>query len=312
MANSNVKKASLGSRIRKQLKKHWFLYVMFIPVVIYFLVFHYYPMYGVTLAFKKYNVKLGITQSPWVGMKNFIRLFSSHNFPIMLRNTLEISLYTLVVGFTFPIIFALMLNYVRRKPIKKMVQMVSYAPHFLSTVVICSMITLFTANDTGIINIIRGVFGRESVNFLSVPEYFKDIYAWTGLWQNMGWNAIIYLSALAGVDPVLHEAAIIDGATKIQRMRHVDLPSIKSTIIMLLILKMGQVMSLGFEKVYLLQNPLNYKESVTISTYVYEVGLINGDYAFSTAVGLFNNVINVTLLICANVFSKKVMDESLF
>jgi len=312
MLYGEKRKASLRGRIRKQLKKHGFLYVMTIPVLVYFIVYHYYPMYGVTLAFKKYNTKLGITGSPWVGFKNFDRLFSSRNFPIMLRNTLELSLYTLAVGFFLPIVFALLLNYIKIKSIKKIVQMVSYAPHFLSTVIICSMITLFCASETGAFNIMRKLLGLDSVAFLGRPEWFKDIYAWSGVWRNMGWNAIIYLSALSGVDPALHEAAIIDGATKIQRMRHVDLPSIKPTIMMLLILKIGQVMSVGFEKVYLLQNSLNYKESLTISTYVYEVGLLEGDYAFSTAVGLFNNVINVVMLVSANWFSKKVMSESLF
>jgi len=190
--------------------------------------------------------------------------------------------------------------------------MVSYAPHFLSTVVICSMLTIFMASDTGIFNILRGLFGLESVNFLAKPEWFKDIYVWSGIWSGTGWSAIIYLSSLAGVDPQMHEAAIIDGATKIQRIRHIDLPSIRSTIVMLLILSMGGIMSVGFEKVYLLQNTLNYKASLIISTYVYEVGLVQGDYAFSTAVGLFNSVINAVLLVGANIFSKKVLDESLF
>ena len=190
--------------------------------------------------------------------------------------------------------------------------MVSYAPYFISTVVICCMIELFLDKDAGIFNIIRGVFGMESLAFLSKPEWFKHIYVWSGVWQGMGWSAIIYISALAGVDPTLHEAAIVDGATKIQRMWHVDLPSIKSTIVMLLIMRMGSIMSVGFEKVYLLQNSLNYQESLIISTYVYEVGLLNGDYSYSTAVGLFNNIINLSLLIATNVFSKKVLDESLF
>jgi len=192
------------------------------------------------------------------------------------------------------------------------VQMVSYAPHFLSTVIICSMLTLFCGKESGVFNVFRNLLGMESISFLGVPEWFNDIYVWSGVWQGMGWNAIIYLSALAGVDPSLHEAAIIDGATKIQRMRYVDLPSIKPTIIMLLILRMGSIMGVGFEKVYLLQNSLNYRSSVIISTYVYEIGLLDGDYSFSTAVGLFNNVINVILLGLANWFSKKVLEESLF
>lgn len=312
MANGVTKKRSLWKRFKKQMQMNWILYVMHLPVVIYFLVNNYYPMYGITLAFKKYKPKLGITGSPWVGFDNFDRLFDSYNFKTMLLNTLGISIYSLVVGFTIPIIFALMLNYLRSRRLKKAVQMVSYAPHFLSTVVICSMITLFCTPDTGVFNILRSLMGLESVNFLAKPEWFKDIYVWTGVWSGTGWNAIIYLSALAGVDPEMHEAAIIDGATKIQRMWYIDIPSIKGTIVMLLILRMGSIMSVGFEKVYLLQNSLNYNASLIISTYVYEVGLIDGDYAFSTAVGLFNTLINVILLVGANVFSKKALGESLF
>lgn len=310
--NSGVKKIPFKKRLKKQLQENWILYVMILPVIFYFLIFEYYPMYGVTLAFKEYYPKKGILGSPWVGFKNFERLFRSYNFGIMLRNTLGISLYSLAVGFTLPIIFALMLNYVKNQKLKKFVQTVSYAPHFISTVVVCSMLTVFMAPETGIFNIFRSLAGLESVNFLSKADWFKDIYVWSGVWQGMGWSAVIYISALSGVDPEMHEAAIIDGASKIQRMIHIDIPSIKGTIVMLLILKMGSIMSVGFEKVYLLQNRLNYNESLIISTYVYEVGLLDGDYAFSTAVGLFNNVINVILLVAANLFSKKVLDESLF
>lgn len=312
MSYIKIAKVPLKKRVVKQLRKHWFLYLLMIPVVAWFLIFKYYPMYGVSLAFKDYNAKLGIIGSPWIGFKNFGRLFNSYNFPLMFRNTLGISLYSLVVGFTIPIVFALMLNYINWKPLKKTVQMLSYAPHFLSTVVVCSMLSIFTAMDSGIFNIIIGMLGFDQVNFMGSESMFKDLYVWSGVWQQTGWNAIIYISALAGVDPELHEAAIIDGASKIQRMRHVDIPSIKATIIMLLILRIGSIMSVGFEKVYLLQNPLNYKASLTISTYVYEVGLLDGDYSFSTAVGLFNNVINVIMLLSANLFSKKVMQESLF
>jgi len=269
-------------------------------------------MYGITLAFKEYNTKLGILGSPWVGFKYFKQFFSTYHFGNMIRNTLGLSLYSLVVGFSIPIIFALMLNYLRSTKLKKAVQMVSYAPHFLSTVVICSMLTLFCTEKTGIFSILMEMVGLEPVNPLTIPEWFNDIYVWSGVWQGTGWSAIIYISALAGVDPSLHEAAIIDGATKVQRIRYVDLPSIKPTIIMLLILRFGSIMSIGFAKVYLVQNSLNYKSSVIISTYVYEVGLLDGKYSFSTAAGLFNTLINLFLLVGANMFSKKVMDESLF
>ena len=190
--------------------------------------------------------------------------------------------------------------------------MVSYAPYFISTVVMCGMIAIFMNPDTGILNVIRNFFGMESVDFLAKPEWFKDIYVWTGVWQGMGWSSIIYISALSGVDYQLHEAAIMDGATKIQRMIHVDLPSIRPTIIMLLILQIGSLMNVGFEKVFLLQNTLNKSAASVISTYTYEVGLINSDYGYSTAVGLFNSLINVILIVGANQICKKLADESLF
>ena len=305
-----MNKIPLKRRIKKQFQRNWILYLMNIPVFIYFLVFHYYPMYGATLAFKDFKIKKGIMGSPWVGFEHFERFFRSSYFEKMIGNTLGISVYSLLVGFP---IFALLLNYLRSSKLKKTVQMASYAPHFLSTVVIACMLTLFTRPETGVFNsVFRAALGLESVNWLAKPEWFKSIYVWSGVWQHMGWDAIIYLSALAGVDPQMHEAAIIDGATKLQRIRHIDIPSIKSTILMLLILKMGSLMSVGFEKVFLLQNDLNYKASVTISTYVYEIGLLDGNYSFSTAVGLFNNVINIILLVSVNTISKKVFDESLF
>ena len=269
------------------MKKNWILYVMILPVVVYYIVFAYAPMYGIQLAFKNYRVKEGVLGSPWVGFEHFKRFFSAYNFKLLLMNTLGISVYSTV-------------------------QMVSYAPYFISTVVMCGMITIFMGTDSGIFNIIRGFLGMEPVDALSKPGWFKSIYVWTGVWQGMGWSSIIYISALSGVDMQLHEAAIVDGATKLQRIIHVDLPSIKPTIVMLLILQMGSLMGVGFEKVFLLQNTLNKSAASVISTYVYEVGLINSDYGYSTAVGLFNSVINVILIVTANQLSKKLADESLF
>jgi len=306
------KKESLGIRLWKNMKKNWILYVMIAPVAVYYIVFAYTPMYGILLAFKNYKVKLGILGSPWVGLDHFQRFFSAYNFKQLIGNTVGISVYSLIIGFPIPIVFALMLNYLTHHKLKKIVQMVSYAPYFISTVVICGMITIFMAPDTGILNVLRGYLGMESVNFLSKPEWFKSIYVWTGVWQGMGWSSIIYISALAGVDYEMHEAAIVDGATKIQRMLHVDLPSIKPTILMLLILQMGSLMNVGFEKVYLLQNTLNKSAASVISTYVYEVGLINSDYGYSTAVGLFNSLINLALVVAANQLSKRFAGESLF
>lgn len=300
------------NKLKKEWKRDWMLYAMSLFPVIYILINNYYPMYGIIIAFKKFNVKKGILGSPWCGFDNFEKFIDSYYFENMITNTLRISIYGLLVGFTLPIIFALFLNHLRSKKLKKSIQMISYAPHFLSTVVICSMITLFCRDDSGVFNIFRVALGMDSVNLLSVADWFDDIYVWTGVWQGMGWSAIIYIAALSGVDPELHEAAIIDGASKMQRIRFVDLPSIKPTIVMLLILQFGSIMSIGFEKVYLLQNSLNYAKSVILSTYSYEVGLIDGDYGFSTAVSFFNTCINVTLLLGANFFSKKVLDESLF
>ena len=304
-------KLSLGARIIRELKRNWVLYLMILPVVVYLFIFDYIPMYGVTLGFKKYSAKLGILGSEWVGLAHFKRFFSSHNFKNLLGNTLGISLYCMVLEFPFPIILALLLHYLDIKPLKKFVQMISYAPHFLSTVIIASLLTLFCAKD-GFFNIIGGIFGAEAVDLLTKPELFKHIYAWSDVWKSMGWSAIIYIAALSGVDQQMHEAAIVDGANKLQRMLKIDLPTIVPTIVMLLILKMGSIMSVGFEKAFLLQNDLNLKSSEIIATYVYVLGLVKADYAFSTAVSLFNTVINVTLIVLANTFSKKVLKESLW
>jgi len=304
-------KASLRVRLARELKRNWVLYLMLVPVLTYFIVYCYVPMYGVTLAFKKWNAGLGIMGSKWVGLKHFERLFSGYNFKNLLGNTLGISLYSVLVSFPLPIVLALLLHYLDFKPLKKVVQMVSYAPHFLSTVIIASILILFCDAD-GFFNIIGGFFGAKQENLLAKPELFKHIYVWSDVWSSIGWSSIIYIAALAGVDPQMHEAAIVDGATKFQRMLKIDLPSIVPTIVMLLILKMGSVMNVGFEKAFLLQNDLNLRSSQIIATYVYELGLIKADYAFSTAVGLFNNVINVILVVSANTFSKKVLKESLW
>ena len=306
------KKNSFGARVRRDFRKNWILYLMILPVVAYFIIFHYWPMYGIQLAFKDYEIKKGILGSAWVGLEHFQRFFFAYNFKNLILNTLGISLYTLLVGFPIPIIFALLLNYLRSRKLKKTVQMVSYAPHFISTVVICGMLTIFMNPDTGILNTLRGLIGLESVEFLAKPEWFKSIYVWSGVWQGMGWSSIIYISALAGVDYEMHEAAIMDGATKIQRMIHIDLPSIKPTIVMLLILQLGSMMNVGFEKVFLLQNSLNKSAASVISTYVYEVGLINNDYGYSTAVGLFNTITTVALLLGATLLCKQTSGESLF
>ncbi|WZL79341.1 ABC transporter permease subunit [Eubacteriales bacterium mix99] len=299
-------------RLGKDMKKNPILYLMILPVVAYYIIFHYVPMYGIQIAFKDFVPKLGFLGSPWVGLDHFTRFFSGYNFKNLLRNTLEISVYGLLVGFPIPILFALLLNYLPGKWFQKSVQMVSYAPNFISTVVMCGMITIFLAPDTGIINQLVKALGGKPVAFLSVPEFFKSIYVWTGVWQGMGFSSIIYISALSGVDYQIHEAAIIDGATKLQRILNIDIPSIAPTMIILLILSLGSIMGVGFEKIYLLQNPLNMSASDVISTYVYRVGLIDSDYSYSTAIGLFNSVINAFLLIIVNSVAKRFTSTSLW
>lgn len=311
-APSTAQKRGYFGRLKIDVKKNYILYLMILPVVAYYIIFAYVPMYGIQIAFKDYIPKVGITGSPWIGFEHFRRFFSSYNFSNLILNTIGISVYSLLASFPIPIIFALLLNYLPGRKSRKTLQMVSYAPNFISTVVMCGMVTIFLTPDTGIINQIIKALGGESVAFLSEPGMFKSIYVWSGVWQTTGFNAIIYISALAGVDPQLHEAAIMDGATKLRRIWHIDLPSITPTMIILFILAMGSIMNVGFEKIFLLQNDLNMTASDVISTYVYRVGLVDSDYGYSTAVGLFNSLINVAILLIANTVSKKVTSTSLW
>lgn len=305
-------KQSFGYRLKKDFKKNYILCFMLVPVLAYYIIFHYIPMYGVMLAFKDFDPKLGIMGSEWIGFANFERFFSSYNFGSLLSNTIQISLYSLLVEFPIPIIFAVLLNSLTRPRLKKTMQMLSYAPHFISLVAMCGIIQIFLHPDTGIVNIILEKVGIEAIPFLSVPEWFKPVYVISGVWQNMGWESVIYIAALAGVDYQMHEAAMLDGATKLQRILHIDIPTIMPTIVMLFILRMGKVMNVGFEKVFLLQNSMNMEASDVLSTYVYRTGMLNNDYAFSTAVGLFNSVINIILLVTFNHLAKKVTKNSLW
>lgn len=308
-------KGTFKVRVKKDFKKNHILYFMLLPGIIYYIVFHYIPMYGVLLAFKDFNPRLGITASPWCdyyGFENFVQFFKSYNFSSLIINTITISLYSLLVGFPCTVLFALLLNYIPGKGFKKTVQMVSYAPHFISVVVICGMITIFLQPDTGIVNVLLSLFGKESIPFLQKASYFKTIYVVSGVWQSLGWGSIIYISALAGVDADLHEAARIDGASKVKRILHIDIPCIMPTIVMMFILQVGKIMNVGFEKIFLLQNDLNRSSSDVISTFVYRVGLINNDYSYSTAIGLFNSAINIILLITFNKLAKKVTKYSLW
>ncbi|NGP46187.1 sugar ABC transporter permease [Bacillaceae bacterium SIJ1] len=288
----------------RKVKLNWQLYVLLAPGLLYFFIFKYYPMYGLQIAFKNFRAIDGIFGSDWIGFDHFSRFFSSYYFWDLMINTLGINLYGLAL-FPISIIVALALNELRDGSFKKAAQTITYAPHFISVVVFAGMIIAFLDPATGIVNNVMQVLGMEPMSFMTAPAWFKSIFVWSNEWQNLGWGAIIYLAALAGVDPQLHEAATMDGATRLQRIWHINLPSIMPTIIILLILNMGNMMSIGFEKILLLQNPLNLESSQVIQTYVYESGLLHGQYSYSTAVGLFNSVINFMILIFFNRLARR-------
>ncbi|NKI23566.1 sugar ABC transporter permease [Paenibacillus dendritiformis] len=296
----------------KIFRKHWQMYLLLAPVAVYFIVFHYVPMYGGQIAFKDFIATKGIAGSPWVGMKHFERFYQSYYFWRLIKNTLGIGLYQLLVGFPVPILLALMMNEIRGKWFKKTVQTVTYAPHFLSTVVMVGILVIFLSPDTGMINHLIRAFGGEPVSFLTEPGWFKSLYVFSGVWQQMGWSSIIYLAALSGVDPQLHEAARVDGASRLQRIRHVNLPCIMPTIVILLILNTGSILSVGFEKVFLMQNDMNLESSDVFATYVYRSGLLGAQYSFSAAVGLFSNIVNFILLVSVNFIARKAGNTSLW
>lgn len=295
----------------KNAASSWQLYVLVLPAVIAVAVFNYFPMYGIQIAFKDFRPSLGIWGSQWVGLKHFIRFITFPDFQKVLRNTISISLYSIA---TFPcaVILALLINEIGNQKFKKTVQMISYAPHFISVVVLCSMVRIFLSRETGLINNIISMLGAERVDFLAVPRYFSTIYVWSGVWQGVGWGTIIYLASLAGVSPELVEAARIDGCNRLQIIRHINIPHILPTIIILLILRTGSVLSVGFEKIFLLQNPLNLGSSRVISTYVYEMGIMGGQFSYSSAIGLFNNIVNIIFIMVVNTIAKRVSSVGLW
>ncbi|WP_409299263.1 ABC transporter permease [Peribacillus sp. SCS-26] len=288
-------------------KKNYFLYLLLAPAVILTIIFKYIPMYGAIIAFKDFSTIKGILGSDWVGMANFTKFLSSPNFIQILWNTLKLSLFGLIIGFPVPIILALMLNQLKRAAVKKNIQLVLYAPNFISVVVIVGMLFIFLS-PTGPINQLAGFITGKPLMFMSNPDYFRSIYILSGIWQAAGWSSIIYVAALSNVDPELHQAATIDGANILQRMIHIDLPTIRPLMAITFILAAGGIMSIGFEKAYLMQTAMNLPSSEILPTYVYKVGLQAGNYAYSTAVGLFNSVINVILLIVVNGIVKKLND----
>lgn len=309
-------KRSFLRSFRRNYLSNWQLYLFLLPSLIFILIFAYYPMAGLQIAFKKFDFRYGIWGSPWVGFENFARFLQSYEFGRILWNTVSLSFYALIASFPMPIIFALILNSFPGLKYKKLVQTVSYMPHFISTVVIVGMLLQMFSPRTGIIGefyqLISG--GELMKDAFANPAVFPHLYVWSGVWQGIGWSSIIYIAALAGVDESLHEAAQIDGASRLQQVLHIDLPSILPTAVIMLIMSVGNIMNIGFEKVYLMQNSLNISSSEVISTYVYKVAMVFGtsDYSYSTAIGLFNSLINFVMLVLVNSISKKVTDSSLW
>lgn len=303
---------SLSARqsVKKKLRKSLPYYALILLPLIYLLVFRYYPMLGIQIAFKDFKVRGGIWGSPWVGLKHFRTFFSSTAAGTTILNTFLLSLYYLIASFPIPIILAICLNECRWTRFKKLTQMITYMPYFISTVVLVSMIIQFTDLSSGFINQIIQKLGGDPVNFMGTVKYFRSIYVWTGVWQTMGYSAIVYLAALTSVPVDLHEAAKVDGASKLRRIISIDIPHISPTIITLFVLNAGNILSIGFEKIYLMQNSINTPVSEVISTYVYKLGLVNFNYSFSTAVGLFNSLINLVVLLIVNAASKRLSNVS--
>ncbi|WP_291291842.1 ABC transporter permease subunit [Enterococcus sp.] len=299
-------------QLKRDIKKHKWLYVMLIIPVIFVVIWNYWPMYGVIIAFKDYSPAFGILGSPWVGLKHFERFFASYFFLEIIVNTLRLSLYSLLVSVPLPIILALLFNELNRKWFKSTVQTISYIPNFISVVVVIGMVQFFFSSQDGMINMLLNTFGFPSIDFLGSPKWFPHIYVWSGVWQGVGWGTLIYTAAMSGISPNQYEAAYLDGASRLQCIRHITIPSIMPTIVISTILATGSILSVGFEKTFLLQNAANLASSEVLSTYTYKMGIINGEYSFSAAVGLFNNVINFIVLFIVNKLAQKTNESSLW
>ena len=301
----------IGRRLKHDMAMNWSLYLLFLPILLFYILFRYMPMGGLLISFENYSPKKGITGSEWVGFAHFISFFQNPYFWRLMKNTVWISLSNMIFGFPAPIILALMLNELRSKKFQHGIQLVAYLPHFISMIVVCGLVLKFTS-DKGIINDFLALFGVERKSFLNIPKYFVPVYVLSGIWTDVGWSSIIYFAALTGIDQQLYEAAIIDGAGRWKQTLHVTLPGIMSTIVIMLILQIGNLLNLGYEKIILLYNPITYETADVISTYVYRKGILEGAFSYSTAVGLFNSVINFALLIIANTISKNAGEGGLW
>ena len=301
-----------GGRLLRQMAKRYDLYLMLLLPMAWYLIFHYGPLYGLQIAFKNFNPGKGILGSPWVGFDHFERFFDSYYFGRLLWNTLTINLLSLLIAFPIPIFLALIVTEIRGKRFSKWLQNITYVPHFISVVVIVGILTVFLSPSTGPVNKLIEAFGGTPVRFMESAGWFKSIYIGSNIWQSMGWQSIIYIAALSGVNPDLYEAAKMDGASRLRRIRHVSLPGIIPVIVILLILDVGHFMNIGFEKILLMQNNLNLESSDVISTFVYTTGILKGEYSYTSAIGLFNSLINLTLLLLVNRFARKTSETSLW
>ena len=298
----------------KRISRNWGLYLLLLPSLVLLILFAYKPMYGVVIAFKNYKNSLGILGSPWAEplFKNFQRFFNSYQCEATIRNTLRLSLYSLAVGFPIPIILALMINQITAMRFRRTFQTILYLPHFISTVVMVGLLLIWLSPSSGLVGAFYRLLGKDAPNVMTSASGFPSIYVWSDVWQHSGWDSIVFLAALSSIDPTLYEAATVDGATRWQKMRYIDLPLLMSTACIMLILRAGNLMNVGFEKVFLMQNDLNMSTSEIIATYVYKMGLRNSQYAVSTAVNLFNNLVNFVLLLLVNCVTRKLGETSLF
>lgn len=304
-------KASFGRRLQQDLSKNKALYLIALPGILYYIIFHYVPMAGVLLAFKKYKPVGGLFSGAWIGLENFQSFFESYYFGRLVSNTFLLSFYGIIFSFPMPILLAIMLNELRSRRVKSVIQTVSYMPHFISTVVICGMVLDFVS-EAGVITTIAKTFGYDGGNLLMYPQNFRPIYILSDIWQQLGWNSIIYIAAILGIDQDQYEAATIDGAGRFQKILHITLPGLAPTIVIMLILRLGSLMSIGYEKIILLYNPAIYETADVISSFVYRKGILQADYSYSTAVGLFNSVINFGILVLSNGISRHISETSLW
>jgi ABC-type polysaccharide transport system permease subunit len=309
---TGIRRPSRWTEARRSFQRHWQLYLLIIIPMAYFVIFKYIPISNAVIAFKDYSPILGPWGSPWVGFKNFQLFFQNPVFWTLIQNTFLLAVYLVLASFPIPIILAVALNEIRNGVFKKTVQLVTYAPYFISTVVVVSMTILVLSPRLGFVNDGLGLFGVPAKDFIGDPNYFRHIYVWSDVWQTTGYSAVIYMAALAGIDPALHESAKIDGASRLQRIWNVDIPGIMPTAVIILVLGVGNIMSIGFEKAFLLQNQLNLEQSEIIATYVYKTGLLNADFSMATAVGLFNSVINLFLLLFVNFVAKRITGNGLW